>query len=97
MVVSLLAYCTAAREYGWYREIIDVTSGESVGYCNSIGGTSDWSFYVVNFLLLLPMFHAGRVAYKTLGMDEMYSESKGVLVYILLQIQVRSCRNEIRL
>ena len=32
---------------------------------------------------------AGAFAYKTLGVDDLYSESKWVLIFILVQFQVR--------
>ena len=88
IMLTILSYITATGNYGWQRIIVDDTSGESVGYCATSDGTVNWGSYVVAVLLLVPIAHAGGVAYKTFGMDELYSDSKWVLVYILLQFQV---------
>lgn len=87
-IVSNMAHCTVTSDYGWYRVVIDEVSGESVGSCDTSDGYIPWSYYLMHAAFMLPIFHAARVAYKTLGMDELYSESKWVLVFILLQFQV---------
>ena len=89
IMLTILSYITATENYGWQRIIVDDLSGECVGYCATSDGTVNWSSYVVAVLLLVPIAHAGGVAYKTFGMDELYSDSKWVLIYILLQFQVR--------
>lgn len=87
-IVANMAHCMVSTDYGWYRVVVDEVSGASVGSCDTSDGYVPWSYYLLHVTLMLPIFHAARVAYKTLEIDELYSESKWVLVFILLQFQV---------
>lgn len=63
-------------------------TGESIGSCT---GNVAPCLYLTGFFLFVPVALAGAFAYKTLGVDDLYSESKWVLIFILVQFQVR-CR-----
>jgi 7 transmembrane sweet-taste receptor of 3 GCPR len=76
---------TAEGAYGWERTETDSVTGESIGQCT--GGVAPCLFLTA-FFLFVPVGLAGLMAYKTLGVDDLYSESKWVLIFILVQFQV---------
>jgi 7 transmembrane sweet-taste receptor of 3 GCPR len=76
---------TASGEYGWERVEIDAVTGESIGRCT---GYVAPCLLLTAFFLFVPVSLAGLMAYKTLGVDDLYSESKWVLIFILVQFQV---------
>ena len=85
-IIVLQALWTSADAYGWERVEIDEVTGESIGQCT---GNVAPCLYLTGFFLFVPVSLAGAFAYKTLGVDDLYSESKWVLIFILVQFQVR--------
>ena len=85
VVIVIQALWTAGDAYGWERLEIDEISGESIGQCT---GNVAPCLYLTGFFLFVPVALAGAFAYKTLGVDDLYSESKWVLIFILVQFQV---------
>lgn len=85
IVISLLLYWTVSVDFGWYRREIDDITGETIGQCN---GDSLWILTVLMLLLVIPIVLSAVMAYKTLGVDDLYSEGKWVLTFILVQFQV---------
>ena len=86
-MVSLLIVWTSVSEFGWVRQEIDSVTGESIGLCT--GGNSDIYFAPIYFFEFLTIVLALIMAWKTVGIDDLYSDSKWVLAFILVQIQVR--------
>lgn len=86
LVISLLAVWTAHVGFDWVRKVIDETTGETIGRCEAEHSAPYIApIYILHFV---PTILAGVMAYKTSGMDDLYSEAKWVLVFILVQIQV---------
>jgi 7 transmembrane sweet-taste receptor of 3 GCPR len=85
LIVVVQAIWTDKDAYGWEREEIDEMTGESIGQCT---GNVGYCLFLTGFFLFVPVALAGAFAYKTLGVDDLYSESKWVLVFILVQFQV---------
>ena len=85
-VLICLIVWTVEGDYGWERQITDPISGESVGRCN--GANSDSYFAPIYALSFVPIVLACVMAWKTIGLDDLYSDSKWVLAFILVQIQV---------
>ncbi|CAB9517630.1 Gamma-aminobutyric acid (GABA) B receptor [Seminavis robusta] len=85
VVVVLQSIWTARGAYGWERIEIDEVTGESIGSCT---GDVAPCLYFTGMFLFIPVALAGIMAYKTLGVDDLYSESKWVLIFILVQFQV---------
>lgn len=83
--LSILMFWTLGKEFGWERKEIDTITGESIGQCN--GDIVPW-LYVIMLLLAVPVILSGVMAYKALGIDDLYSEGKWVLTFILVQLQV---------
>jgi len=85
--LSILIAWTVSGGYGWERVDIDAISGESIGRCNGPNETLAYilPIYVLHFV---PVILAGVMAWKTCGIDDLYSESKWVLAFILVQMQV---------
>lgn len=89
IVISMLSYWTSTGDYAWERQEIDSVTGESVGQCMSTLADIAPLHCAAVTLLLIPVCLSGVMAYKTLGIDDLYSESKWVLIFILVQFQVR--------
>lgn len=86
--VILLSLMTAGGGLHWERKVLDETTGETIGGCNIdavVGYLS--AIVIVHFI---PTILAGVMAWKTSGIDDLYSESKWVLAFILVQVQVRT-------
>ena len=84
--IAILTAWTIHGEFGWIRVIIDDVSGESVGLCD---GESVYQYSLPVYALhFIPIILSGVMAYKTLGLDNLYSESKWVLALLLVQFQV---------
>ena len=90
LVILLLSVWTAMDNFVWVRKVLDETTGETIGRCES----EHAALYIAPIYILhfVPTVLAGIMAFKTSGMDDLYSEAKWVLVFILVQIQVRSKR-----
>lgn len=86
LVVVLLSLWTALGSFVWVRKVIDETTGESIGRCE--GDHADLWIAPIYILHFVPTVLAGIMAYKTSGMDDLYSEAKWVLTFILVQVQV---------
>jgi len=85
-VISTLMAWTIYGDYGWERFIVDEVTGESVGLC--YGESMYYFMGTVIAIHMVPVALAGIMAWKTLGLDEEYAESKWVLALILVQMQV---------
>jgi hypothetical protein len=86
LVVVILAAWTATGDYRWERSEIDDITGETIGRCN--GGVTYVYMFFIYLLHFVPAVLAGIMAYKTTGVDDLYSEAKWVLTFILVQVQV---------
>ena len=76
--------------YGWYRKEVDEISGETIGSCQGEEGVNSDLYLLPNYAMqLATIFAAGIMAWRTIGFDDDYSESKWVLALILVQLQVR--------
>lgn len=74
-------------DYGWERVEIDDTAGESIDKC--ISGTDLVAFWVtVGILGLIPILLTEIMAWKTIDVDAVYSESKWIFALILVHFQV---------
>lgn len=87
VVMILQGFWTASGAYGWERVEVDAITGESIGQCTENVAPC---LYLTGFFLFIPVALAGLMAYKNLGIDDLYSESKWVLIFILVQFQVSS-------
>ena len=85
-VVAILTAWTATAEYGYERKVIDQVTGESIGQCAGVDDVYLAPIYILQFI---PIICTGIIAYMTLGVDDLYSEAKWVLTFILVQMQVR--------
>ncbi|CAB9524353.1 Gamma-aminobutyric acid (GABA) B receptor [Seminavis robusta] len=85
-VIILLSILTAGDGHGWERSTLDETTGDSIGRC--VIGDASFLIAVIYILHFIPAIMAGVMAWKTSGVDDLYSESKWVLAFILVQIQV---------
>ena len=75
--------------YGWVRKEVDEVTGESVGLCLGDDGVNSDVYLLPNYAMqFVTILAASIMAWKTLGFDDDYSESKWVLALILVQIQV---------
>ena len=89
VMVGLLIGFTISGSHYWERHVTDEISGESIGRCTNDGSIVFlFPLYALHFL---PMILAGIMAFKTSGVDDLFSESKWVLAFILVQLQVRFC------
>ena len=87
VVIGLLTAFTISGTHYWERHITDEISGASIGRC--AGEDSIVYLFPIYLLHFVPMILAGIMAFKTSGVDGLYSESKWVLAFILVQVQVR--------
>ena len=87
-VIILLSLLSSSGNFRWERQVIDETTGETIGGCNIDPVVGYFGpIYALHFI---PSVLAGVMAWKTSGVDDLYSESKWVLTFILVQVQVRN-------
>ena len=86
VVLSCLILWTVKSDYGWVRKEVNEVTGESVGACT--GETSNIYFAPIYFFNFGFVAAACIMAWKAIGIDDLYSDSKWVLSFILVQIQV---------
>lgn len=72
--------------FGWHRTVIDETTGESIGACSGAMAYFGVPLYALKFV---PTVLTGIMAFKTKRVDDLiYSESKWILTYIIVTVQV---------
>ena len=77
--------------YGWYRKEVDEVSGETIGACQGEDGINSDLYLLPNYAMqIATILAAGIMAWRTIGFDDDYSESKWVLALILVQLQVKN-------
>lgn len=89
-VIGVLTAFTVSSSYHWERHVTNEISGESIGRCN--GDDNVAYLATISVLNFVPTVLAGIMAWKASGIDDLYSESKWVLAFILVQMQVRNRR-----
>ncbi|CAB9504684.1 Gamma-aminobutyric acid (GABA) B receptor [Seminavis robusta] len=83
--ISILSAGTANGDFAWVRWEVDEVTGASVARCD--GGSGNIYGAVISVTLyMIPIVLSGIMAWKTLGIDQTYSE-KGVFAVILLHFQ----------
>ena len=94
-VIVCLAVWTAKADYGWVRLEVDEVSGESLGLCTGVENTNAY-FSVIYVLNFIPVVLALIMAWRTLGLDDAYAESKWILVsegslcFIIMMLQLNA-------
>lgn len=81
----LFSFTTATSDYGYERKIIDEESGETIGLCTNVELHLLVIIYIVEFI---PPCLTVIISFKTIGVDDLYSEAKWVLLCVLVQLQV---------
>ena len=74
-------------DFGWVRQEVDDVTGASAGFCLE-SHSSEAYLLPIYALQIATVLAAGIMAWKTIGMDDLYSDSKWVLGLILVQFQV---------
>jgi hypothetical protein len=86
MALIILSVWTGVDPMVWVREVIDDSTGESIGRCE--GEHFGKFFGPLVAIMLTTLFLTAFMAYKTKDVDDAYSESKWILVLIIVQFEV---------
>jgi len=90
IAILLLTVWTTATDHGWERIELDETTAESIGSC-TVDTAGYYILLSIAILAFFPTLLAGVMAWKTIDVDEIFSESKYTFSMILVQFQVRQC------
>lgn len=82
----LLAVWTAQTNFGWKRLVLDDATGETMGQCSGDGKMV--LLFLALALTLIPTVLTQIMAWKTMDVDEAFSESRWIFALILVQFQV---------
>lgn len=82
----LLAVWTAQTNFGWKRLVLDDATGETMGQCSGDGRMV--LLFLALALTLIPTLLTEIMAWKTMDVDEAFSESRWIFALILVQFQV---------
>ncbi|CAB9503945.1 expressed unknown protein [Seminavis robusta] len=88
ITLIFLIIFTVKAEFGWWRIEIDEVTGESVGACTSQSASLFYLIPALFVLKLATVTATGVMAWRTIGLDDMYSDSKWVLAFMLTQTLV---------
>jgi hypothetical protein len=84
--IGLLIAMQVRAPLNWVRTVTDEVTGESIGSCHS--EHLERFIFTSAAMMLIPHVMVGLMAYRTMDVDEEFSESYWIFILIALQLEV---------